>query len=57
MKTEYETCSNNEWQEVSRGHSTVVLQIIYNFMLHIIHNYCRDYPECHITLFNPNYAH
>lgn len=21
-KTEYETCSNNEWQEVSRGHST-----------------------------------
>ena len=22
VKTEYETCSNNEWREVSRGHST-----------------------------------
>ncbi len=21
-ETEYETCSNNEWREVSRGHST-----------------------------------
>ena len=25
VKTEYETCSNNEWQEVSRGHSTIVV--------------------------------
>ena len=24
VETEYETCSNNEWQEVSRGHSTIV---------------------------------
>ena len=22
VETEYETCSNNEWREVSRGHST-----------------------------------
>ena len=22
METEYEPCSNNEWREVSRGHST-----------------------------------
>ena len=22
VETEYETCSNNEWQEVSRGHSS-----------------------------------
>ena len=25
METEYETCSNNEWQEISRGHSTIVV--------------------------------
>ena len=25
VETEYETCSNNEWQEVSRGHSTIVV--------------------------------
>ena len=25
VKTEYETCSNNEWREVSRGHSTEVV--------------------------------
>ena len=25
MKTEYETCSNNEWREVSRGHSTMTV--------------------------------
>ena len=25
VKTEYETCSNNEWREVSRGHSTKVV--------------------------------
>ena len=24
-ETEYETCSNNEWREVSRGHSTTVV--------------------------------
>ena len=24
-ETEYETCSNNEWREVSRGHSTKVV--------------------------------
>ena len=24
-ETEYETCSNNEWQEVSRGHSTIAV--------------------------------
>ena len=24
-ETEYETCSNNEWQEVSRGHSTMMV--------------------------------
>ena len=24
-ETEYETCSNNEWQEVSRGHSTTMV--------------------------------
>lgn len=24
-ETEYESCSNNEWQEVSRGHSTIVV--------------------------------
>ena len=25
VETEYETCSNNEWQEVSRGHSTIAV--------------------------------
>ena len=25
VETEYETCSNNEWQEVSRGYSTIVV--------------------------------
>ena len=25
VETEYETCSNNEWQEVSRGHTTIVV--------------------------------
>ena len=25
VETEYETCSNNEWQEVSRGHSTTMV--------------------------------
>lgn len=25
VETEYETCSNNEWREVSRGHSTIVV--------------------------------
>ena len=25
METEYEVCSNNEWQEVSRGRSTTVV--------------------------------
>ena len=25
VETEYETCSNNEWQEVSRGHSTIMV--------------------------------
>ena len=25
VKTEYETCSNNEWREVSRGHSTIMV--------------------------------
>ena len=24
-ETEYETCSNNEWREVSRGHSTTMV--------------------------------
>ena len=24
-ETEYETCGNNEWKEVSRGHSTIVV--------------------------------
>ena len=36
---------------------SVVLQIIYDFMLHFIYNHFQDYPECHITLFEPNYAH
>ena len=35
----------------------VVLQIIYGFMLHFIYNHFQDYPECHITLFKPDYAH
>ena len=34
----------------------VALHIIYDFMLHIIYNHFRDYPECHITLFKSNYA-
>ena len=25
METEYETCSNNEWREVSRSHSTTMV--------------------------------
>ena len=25
METKYEICSNNEWREVSRGHSTIVV--------------------------------
>ena len=25
METEYEICSNNEWREVSRGHSTTMV--------------------------------
>ena len=25
METEYEDCSNNEWREVSRGHSTMMV--------------------------------
>ena len=25
VETEYETCGNNEWKEVSRGHSTIVV--------------------------------
>ena len=25
VETEYETCSNSEWQEVSRGHSTIMV--------------------------------
>ena len=25
VETEYETCSNNEWREVSRGHSTMTV--------------------------------
>ena len=24
-ETEYEVCSNNEWREVSRGHSTIMV--------------------------------
>ena len=24
-ETEYETCSNNEWREVSKGHSTLMV--------------------------------
>jgi len=30
VETEYETCSNNEWQEVSRSHST---KMVANIML------------------------
>ena len=42
---------------VTNCNQLVVLQIIYGFMLHFIYNHFQDYPECHITLFKPDYAH